>query len=91
MQSLYRIKEMLCRELDEHSKKDELTQASLETIDKLTHALKSVETVIAMREAEAKNRRRDMGRNANRSSYGSRGYYYGPYGYDSYDDMMDER
>ena len=89
MQSLYRIKDMLCRELDEHSKKDELTQASLETIDKLTHALKSVETVIAMREAESRRgRRRDMGRNR---SYDSRGYYYGPYGYDSYDDMMDER
>lgn len=48
--SLYKIKEMVCDELDEIAKKGELSPGSLETLDKLTHTLKSLETVIAMEE-----------------------------------------
>jgi hypothetical protein len=45
-QTLHKIKEMLCKELDEYGKKEELTAGSLDIVDKLTHALKSVETII---------------------------------------------
>ena len=48
--SLYKIKEMLCDALDEYAKKGDLTAGALSTIDTLTHSLKSVETIIAMRE-----------------------------------------
>lgn len=48
--SLYKIKEMLCDALDEYAKKGDLTAGSLEAVDKLTHSLKSVETILAMRE-----------------------------------------
>ncbi len=48
--SLYKIKEMLCDALDEYAKKGELNAGALSTIDTLAHALKSVETIIAMRE-----------------------------------------
>ena len=48
--SLYKIKEMLCDALDEYAKKGELNGGALSTIDTLAHALKSVETIIAMRE-----------------------------------------
>ena len=50
--SLNKIKEMLCDALDEYAKKGELTAGSLEAIDKLTHSLKSVETILAMNEYE---------------------------------------
>lgn len=46
--SLTKIKEMLCDELDIIAKRGELSPGSLETVDKLTHSLKSVETVLAM-------------------------------------------
>ena len=104
MQSLYKIKDMLHKELDEYSDK-ELTTATLEVIDKLTHALKSVETIIAMNESgwdrsparnsgargKYRNDRRDgMERYPGHASYNN-GYYNGPYygGYGfSYDDGM---
>ena len=92
-QTFYKIKEMLCKELDEYGKKDELTAGSLDIVDKLTHALKSIETIIAMNEEGGESGRymgrgsgaRGRGRNARRDSmgrYASRGSYNdGSYGY----------
>jgi hypothetical protein len=51
MKELHELKEMLCDELKEYGKKD-LTAGSLDVIDKLSHALKSIETIIAMEEAD---------------------------------------
>ena len=42
-------------ELDKCSRKDELTNSSLETIDKLTHAVKSIDTILAMEDAGYSN------------------------------------
>ena len=50
MKSYEKIKEMLCEELEAIAKKGELTAGSLDTVDKLTHAIKSLETIIAMSE-----------------------------------------
>lgn len=50
MKSYEKIKEMLCEELENIAKKGELTAGSLDTVDKLTHAIKSIETIIAMNE-----------------------------------------
>lgn len=50
MKSYEKIKEMLCEELETIAKKGELTAGSLDTVDKLTHAIKSIETIIAMNE-----------------------------------------
>lgn len=90
MQTLYKIKDMLCKELDEYGKKNELTAGSLDIVDKLTHALKSIETIIAMREEGESGRYMDRGsgargrgRYARRDSmgrYSSRGSYDGSYG-----------
>lgn len=49
------LKEMLCRELEEITDRNELTAGSLETIDKLTHSLKCIDTIIAMEEAGQSN------------------------------------
>lgn len=42
------LKEMLCDELDKIASKGELTAGSLDTVQKLTHSLKSIETIMAM-------------------------------------------
>lgn len=65
MKSYEKIKEMLCEELENIAKKGELTAGSLDTVDKLTHAIKSIETIIAMNEYN------DDGY-SNRGSYESR-------------------
>ena len=52
MKTYHDLKDMLCRELDEITKKGELTAGSLDTVDKLTHSIKSIETIIAMNEAQ---------------------------------------
>jgi hypothetical protein len=44
------LKEMLCKELEEITRKGELTAGSLDTVDKLTHAIKSIDTIAAMEE-----------------------------------------
>lgn len=51
MKELHELKEMLCDELKEYGKKD-LTAGTLDVVDKLAHALKSIETIIAMEEAD---------------------------------------
>lgn len=48
MKALHEIREMICDELDKLAEHGELTAGSLETVDKLTHSLKSIDTIIAM-------------------------------------------
>ena len=50
MQVYEEIKEMLCKELEEIGRKGELTAGMLDTIDKLTHSIKSLDTIMAMDE-----------------------------------------
>lgn len=42
------LRDMLCEELDKIAMKGELTAGSLETIDKLSHSIKSIDTIMAM-------------------------------------------
>lgn len=51
LKTYHDLKDMLCEELDEITRKGELTAGSLDTVDKLTHSIKSLETIIAMNEA----------------------------------------
>lgn len=46
MHELNELKEMLCAELKEYGSKGELTAGSLDTIDKLAHAIKNLNKVI---------------------------------------------
>ena len=48
IQVYHDLKDMLCRELEEITRKGELTAGSLDTVDKLTHSIKSIDTIIAM-------------------------------------------
>ena len=62
------LKEMLKKELKDIIKQGELSAGSLDVVDKLTHSLKSVETIIAMEGS------------SHRSSYNSYGGSYNSYG-----------
>lgn len=55
MEYMHELKEMLCDELEKIVDKGELTAGSLETIDKLTHSIKSVATIMAMEDSEYSN------------------------------------
>ena len=49
MRFLEDVKEMLCRELEEFAEKGNISGAKdLDAIDKLTHSIKSIETIMAM-------------------------------------------
>jgi hypothetical protein len=50
MHAYEEIKNMLCEELEKIAQKGELTAGSLDIVDKLTHSIKSLETIIAMKD-----------------------------------------
>lgn len=89
MHKLYELKDMLMEELEKCTDKGELSAGSLEIVDKLTHSIKSIDTILAMEEAGYSNDddysyrgysyARGRGRNARRDSMGrySRDYYNG--------------
>ena len=92
MQKMEELKEMLCEELDKITKKGELSAGSLDVIDKLTHSIKSIDTIMAMEEAGYSNESgysyaRGRGRNARRDSMGRYSNRGGSYEGGSYDDM----
>lgn len=51
MEYMHELKEMLCEELERFAREGELTAGSLETIDKLTHSIKSIATIMAMEDS----------------------------------------
>lgn len=55
METLEKIKHSVCKELSKMANMDSLNTASLDAIDKLTHTLKSIETIMAMRTGYTKN------------------------------------
>lgn len=52
MEYMHELKNMLCDELEEIADKGELTAGSLDTIDKLTHSIKSIATIMAMEDSD---------------------------------------
>lgn len=72
MHKMEELKEMLCEELDKITKKGERSAGSLDVIDKLTHSIKSIETIMAMSDYSGDNYSyaRGRGSNANRDSRG---------------------
>lgn len=64
MKHIEQLRDMLCEELDEMTKKGKLTVDSLDAIDMLTHSIKSIDTILAMEDAGYSN------------GYSGRRYYY---------------
>jgi len=77
MEYMHELKEMLCDELMQIADKGELTAGSLDTIDKLTHSIKSIATIMAMEDSEYSYENGNMGGNMN--SYRGRSYRGGSY------------
>lgn len=85
LDTLYDICEVLMREMDNANEKikkggGEISSGDLEYLDKLTHAVKSVKTTIAMEEASFDGSSYDDGDHDNYSSRGSDGRYNRSYG-----------
>lgn len=74
MEYMHELKEMLCDELEEIVSKGELTAGSLDTIDKLTHSIKSIATIMAMEDSDYSYENGNMGGNSNRGLYRGRSY-----------------
>lgn len=55
MRKLYELRDMLMEELEKCTDKGELSAGSLEIVDKLTHSIKSIDTILAMEEAGYSN------------------------------------
>jgi len=88
MQKMEELREMLCAELEKITKKGELSAGSLDVVDKLTHSIKSIDTIMAMEESGYSNESgysyargdgRGRGRNARRDSMGRYSSDGGPY------------
>lgn len=100
---MHELRKMLERELDKITKKGELSAGALDVVDKITHSIKSIDTIMAMEDAgysneESYNRGSyARGRGARRDSmgrYADNSYEYSrrrgnSYGY-SRDNLMDE-
>lgn len=85
MDELYKLKEMLCKELEEYGAKGEMSGGTLEVVDKLAHALKNLDRIIEVKEmsegdSEASYREGNSYRNGDNGSY--RGGSYRTYSRD---------
>lgn len=72
MRNMEELKMLLCDELDMIASKGELTAGSLDTIDKLTHSIKSLLAIMAMEGESYENSYRSYARGGNRGG-GNRG------------------
>lgn len=84
MHKLHELKDMLMDELEKCVDKGELSAGSLDIVDKLTHSIKSIDTILAMEDAgysydDGYSYARGRGRYSKRDSMGrySRDYGYG--------------
>lgn len=59
MNKMYELRDMLCEELDNITEQGDITTGSLDIINKLTHSIKSIDTIMAMEEASYDGSYRD--------------------------------
>jgi hypothetical protein len=52
MEDLYKLKDMLCEELEKYGKKGDMSAGTLEIVDKLAHAIKNIDKIIEKYEEE---------------------------------------
>lgn len=51
MHKLYDLKEMLCEELEKYGAKDKMNTGDLDVVDKLAHAIKNIDKILAEKDA----------------------------------------
>lgn len=85
MRALEDLRDMLCAEVEHIAKKGEVTNSNLDAIDKLTHSIKSIDTIMAMEDSgysndggysNARGQRRDSRGRYSRMDGGSYGRPY---------------
>ena len=54
MHKMVELREMLCKELDAFTDKGDISAVSLDMINKLTHSIKSIDTILAMKGYDTK-------------------------------------
>lgn len=97
MKGMEELKEMLCDELEDITSKGQISAGDLDAIDKLTHSIKSIETIMAMGEysndymgdGSYAQRRDSMGRYSRGRGYSRRGYSRNGYSYGIKDELKD--
>ena len=78
MKAMEELRDMLCEELENITEQGEITTGSLEIIDKLTHSIKSIDTIMAMEESGYSNDYRySRYDNSYNDRYSRRGSYRG--------------
>ena len=80
MQKMMQLRDLLEDELNKITSQNKITPQILEMVDKLTHSIKSIDTIIAMEESKYSNRG-SYDRSYDRSYDGSYDDH-GSYGYD---------
>jgi hypothetical protein len=73
MEELYKLKQTLCNELEEYSKKEKMSAGDLDVVDKLSHTIKNIDKIIEKYDEDEYS---GMGGYSNRMSYtrGGNGY-----------------
>lgn len=56
MEELYKLKKMLCDELEEYGRKGDMSTGTLDIVDKLAHAIKNLDKIIESEESEGSYR-----------------------------------
>lgn len=77
MKSMYDLRDMLCKELDEITRKGELGAGDLDIVNKLTDTIKNIDKIEAMEEDGYSSRRDeyDMRGRGRRGTHYVRGHY----------------
>ena len=93
MRAMEELREMLMAELEKLTRKGDVNNVGLEQIDKLTHSIKSIDTIMAMEDSGYSHRRaysyggRRMGDyDYSYGDYENRGGMYGNTGYGYHDE-----
>lgn len=84
MKAMHELKEMLCRELEEITRKGELTAGGLETAHKLTDTIKNIDKIMMLEDEGDGYSERGYSRNgyAQDGGYSRKGGYSRDGGYD---------
>ena len=76
MRALEDLREMLCEELDEIAKKQEMNAGDLETVHKLTDTIKNIDKIYLLEEDGEYSQAGDWEADMRGSSYANRGKHY---------------
>lgn len=100
MHKMEMLRDRLCEELDELTNVEKLNTSSLDAIDKLTHSIKSIDTIMAMENSgnsyayggNSYGNSYAYGRGGNSNAYGnSRGYSNGRNSMGRYSNRWDDK